>query len=273
VNAGEGGLNRYAEQAGGRAVLYRECERVTGGNPVFATSGITGSVGNGSVALWGEILSARRSGSHEFRLWPFEVELDEVPGSGVLEIAESYPRACYAVALAPSLPSQPRALSKTDPDERRVRLKEPSSASWLSDKAVELDGLEWAKAGEDDFDALMQAAALVRMVDSEIPLSSHLADPVWEGGILGTGGLLLREPSPVRSGHRRARPSRSGSNRRASPKRCPSPGCSKVFRSGRLGWDAHVGSTSLHPDWEPTLASPEQRKSAFRAQFFDWFED
>jgi hypothetical protein len=30
----------------------------------------------------------------------------------------------------------------------------------------------------------MQAAALVRMVDAGIPLSSHLTDPTWEGGIL-----------------------------------------------------------------------------------------
>ena len=46
-----------------------------------------------------------------------------------------------------------------------------------------------------------------------------------------------------------------------------------------VGWvfahygDAHVGSTSLHPDWEPTLDSPEQRKSAFREQFSEWLED
>jgi hypothetical protein len=57
--------------------------------------------------------------------------------------------------------------------------------------AVELGGLERAEAGEDDFNAVMQAAALVRMLDSGIPLSSHLADPTWEGGILGTGGLVL----------------------------------------------------------------------------------
>lgn len=29
----------------------------------------------------------------------------------------------------------------------------------------------------------------------------------------------------------------------------------------------------LAQDGEPTLVSPEQRKSAFRAQFSDWFED
>jgi hypothetical protein len=274
VNAGEGGLKRYIERAGARAVLYRQCERVTGGNPVFATSGIPGSVGSGSGALWREILGARRAGRQELRLWPFEVELDEVPRSGVLAIAESYPRACYAVALAPSLPSQPRALAKTKSAERRARVEDLKSAQWVREQGIQLGGLERAEAGADDFDALMQVAALVRMMDSGIPLSSHLSDPAWEGGILGTGGLVLGEPSPVRSGPRRAGHSRSRSgSRTASPKECPIPGCPKVFRSGRLGWDAHVGSMSRHPDWEPTLVSPEQRKSAFRAQFSDWFED
>ena len=204
VNVGEGGLQRYVERAGGRAVLYRQCERVTGGNPVFATSGIPGSVGSGSTALWREILSARRSGSQEIHLWPFELELDEVPDSGVLAMAESYPRACYGVALAASLPIPPRSIAKTDPDERQAGVKDLRSAPWVQERGVQLSGLELAEAGEDDFDALMQAAALVRMVDSGIPLSSHLADPVWEGGVLGTGGLVLGEPSEARSGPRQA---------------------------------------------------------------------
>ncbi len=114
----------------------------------------------------------------------------------------------------------------------------------------------------------------MRMVDSGIPLSSHLADPAWEGGILGTGGLVLREPPPPRSRPTRARQVRSQRGSRAgSPKKCPIDGCEKVFRCGRSGWDAHVGSTSLHPDWEPTLVSLEKQKSAFRKQFSDWFED
>ena len=69
VNAGEAGFNRYVERAGGRAVLYRQCERVTGGKPVFAASGIPGSVGSGSAALWSEILGARQSARREVRLW------------------------------------------------------------------------------------------------------------------------------------------------------------------------------------------------------------
>jgi 8-oxo-dGTP diphosphatase len=274
VNAGKGGLTRYVERAGGRAVFYRECDRVTGGNPVFATSGIPGTVGSGSAALWREVLSARRSEQPEFRLWPFEIELDEVPDSGTIVIAESYPRACYAVALAPNLPSEPFSIAKTNRGERRVRLNELSDAPWVREQAVELEGLEWAEETEDDFDALMQAAALTRMTGSEIPLTPHLADSAWEGGILGTGGLEIRQPGMPRSRPSRARRPQSKRQPRGGPgKHCPIEGCPMVFRSGRLGWDAHVGSASIHPEWEPTLVSPEDRKSAFREQFSKWFEE
>lgn len=75
---------------------------------------------------------------------------------------------------------------------------------------------------EDDFDALMQAAGLVRMVHSGTPLSSRLTDSTWEGGILGTGGLLLREPAPVRARPARAQRPRSKSRSSAvSPKQRP----------------------------------------------------
>jgi hypothetical protein len=274
VNAGKGGLPRYVERAGGRGALYRECDRVTGGKPVFATSGIPGTVGSGSVSLWRDILAARRAGNREFRLWPFEVELDEVPNSGIVAVAESYPRACYAAALAPTLPSELLSIAKTSLDERRTRLSELSTAPWVREHAVELAGLNWAEKTEDDFDALMQAAALIRMVDSEIPLSSYLADPAWEGGILATGGLVIREPAFPRSRSARARkPQSEREGRAGSLKHCPIEGCQMVFRSGRLGWDAHAGSVSMHPEWEPTLVSAEDRKSAFREQFPHWFEE
>ena len=199
VNAGEGGLTRFIEAAGGRAVLYRELERGTGGKTVFATSGIPGTVGSGSVALWREILGARRSGEKDFYVWPFEVDLEAIPSCGFPVIAESYPRACYAVALASELPSQSVSLAKTNQNERITRLKELTGARWVRAQGVGLDGIEWAERSEDDFDALMQAAALVRMIDSGVSPSCHLVDPIWEGGILGTGGLVLRGPGRSRS--------------------------------------------------------------------------
>jgi len=273
VNPGEGGFTRYVEAAGGRAVLFREVERVTGGKTVFAASGIPGTVGSGSATLWREILAARRSGTKCFRIWPYEVELEEISSSGSPVVAESYPRACYAVALAPVLPTRRRHLAKTKRDERVARLEELSGANWLREQGVNIEGIEWAVETEDDFDALMQAAALVRMMDSEIPLSTHLIDPTWEGGILGTGGLVLREPNRTRSrstGKRKPPPKNTA--QAPSPKTCPIDGCRMIFKSGRLGWDAHVGSMRTHPNWESSLESPEERKTAFRVQFPSWFK-
>jgi hypothetical protein len=51
---------------------------------------------------------------------------------------------------------------------------------------------------------LFQAAANVRLIESSTPLSSSLVDARWEGGILGTGGVVLEPP---RVG-RRAAPSK-----------------------------------------------------------------
>ncbi|MAE69657.1 MAG: hypothetical protein CME06_04205 [Gemmatimonadetes bacterium] len=273
VDRGEGGLNRYIESAGGRATVFRQLERITGGKTVFVISGIRGAVGGGSIALWREILAVRRSGTQAFRIWPFEVELSEVQSTGCPVIAESYPRACYAVALAPNVPANLLPLSKTDASERTIRLAELREAAWLKAAGVTVTGTEWAERSEDDFDALMQAAALVRLVSSNVPLSTYLVDPTWEGGILGTGGIIPREPGVPgsRSQRRRNSPSALAPTVR-SIKRCPIEGCTKAFQSGRLGWDAHVGSLRIHPDWEPRLLSPEERKDAFRRQFGDWFE-
>ncbi|HPG28583.1 MAG TPA: (deoxy)nucleoside triphosphate pyrophosphohydrolase, partial [Myxococcota bacterium] len=75
VAKGDGGLTRFIERAGGRSGVLRQIERATGAKPVFALSGIPGTVGSGSVALWRELLAVRRSGGAPFALWPFEVEL------------------------------------------------------------------------------------------------------------------------------------------------------------------------------------------------------
>jgi hypothetical protein len=53
---------------------------------------------------------------------------------------------------------------------QRARVEELRRAPWVRERGVQLGGLEWAEAGDDDFNALMQAAALVRMVDSGTPL-------------------------------------------------------------------------------------------------------
>lgn len=199
VPAGPGGLTLFLDHAGGRAVLYRQLERATGARPVFVRSGIPGTVGSGSIALWRELLAARRARPDRFRIWPFEVELDALPSARCIAIAESYPRACYAVALSDALPTGIVAVAKGDPRARRRGLDALREADWVRGRSVEITGFDAAEASADDFDALMQAIALARLVDARIPLAAPLVDPVWEGGILGTGGLTIGAPRVTRS--------------------------------------------------------------------------
>lgn len=52
--------------------------------------------------------------------------------------------------------------------------------------------------------------------------------------------------------------------------RCPIGGCTKVFRGSRGGWDAHVASPRIHPDWHPDIIDGRERKECFKAEYPDW---
>ncbi len=52
--------------------------------------------------------------------------------------------------------------------------------------------------------------------------------------------------------------------------RCPIRGCTKVFHGSRGGWDAHVASHRIHPDWHPDVTDGKERKERFRAEYPDW---
>ena len=51
---------------------------------------------------------------------------------------------------------------------------------------------------------------------------------------------------------------------------CPIPGCTKVFRGTRGGWDAHVASWRMHPYWHPDVTDGEERKRRFRREYPRW---
>lgn len=180
VEKGTGGLGRFVRAAARAGVeLRREVEQQTGAKSVFAL-GIPGQVGPAAQALWCEISEARRHG-WAFAVWPFETSL---PGAGVV-VAEIYPRAAYGVALAQRLPAPPRWLAKTKPAVRVQALDELVSSDWIGSLSVRLSGLEHALGSENDFDALVTAAAVLRLVLDERPLAtSERVDPVAEGGIL-----------------------------------------------------------------------------------------
>ncbi len=190
-----GGRNAYRDVARGAGVeLRRSIEVLTGGNPVFITSGIPGSVGSGAVALWTEMLEAERAGM-PFNVWPFDgVTLADAPAAGVPTIAETYPRALYAVALddRPASERQRLRVAKTDAGVRTGAVLDLQKRPWIRDLGVRLDALNLAAASEDHFDAMVAAAGLLRAILAGEGLwhPDHVC-PTAEGGMVGTGAIDL----------------------------------------------------------------------------------
>jgi hypothetical protein len=143
-----------------------------------------------------------------------------------------------------------------------------------------------AMADENQFDALVTAAGLLRLVLEGEPLSSPtFEDPVAEGGILGTGTTNFDLPEidfgPV-GGIRSERPLAAHRELRAAKPMpyampglsyaCPIPGCCKIFNGSRGGWDGHVGAFRMHPNWQPHIRDHGDRLKAFRTEYKGFFD-
>ena len=296
VPPGDGGLGSYVNAAARVDVdLYRGIDKMTGAKALFIKSGIPGSVGSATCALWQELaplLTAERS----FAVWPFEGELSALLRATPIVVGEIYPRAAYATALldAPPASRPPLVVAKTDARVRCEAIAVLRRAGWARRLGVSFENLAEAEANEDDFDACLTAAALLRCVLEGAPLCPpHVHSAAIEGGMLGTGSVDLRLPSQTFAtpGRERsqARPmvrrawhprepglesaGATGSDPRAGAKvfPCPIAGCAKVFRGSRGGWDAHVGSPRLHPHWHPELRAAEDRKRRFETEFPGFF--
>jgi hypothetical protein len=185
VPAGRGALTAFQERAG--FDLMRSVDRRCQSNPPFAVSGIPGTVGSGTRALWRELaplLRARR----DFRVWPFEGSLQTLLAARGIALAELYPALAYAVALRPSLPARRLRVAKTRPGPRAEVLRRLAAAPWVARHGVGLEALATAQASEDHFDALVSAAAVLRLALEGLAIDEPGADdPVAEGGILLTG--------------------------------------------------------------------------------------
>ena len=182
------GARRSFVQAAGFDLL-RGVDRQCRGNPAFVVSGVPGSVGSATRALWQELAPMLES-KRAFRVWPFEGELDRLLRETPITVGEMYPRIAYAVAVAEELPARSEAPRRKD--RRSVReawLSRLQSASWIHGGGVTIADVASALASEDDFDALFTAAALLRCVVENVPLPAHLVDGRAEGGILGTEGV------------------------------------------------------------------------------------
>jgi hypothetical protein len=284
VPGGEGGLTSYRVAADRMGVaLYRSIDRLTKAKSLFAKSGIPGSVGSAACALWRD-LGTRLAQSRSFRVWPFEGDLELLLRSAPVVIGEIYPRAAYATALldTPATVRPPLAVAKTDVTVRGYAIKVLQRAEWVRALSVSIEDIEAAEANEDDFDACLTAAALLRCVLEEVPLCPAILNSAQaEGGMLGTAAINLRLPEQTfraeHGGEHRSRASRGSAKRRVEVRgaprtfRCPIEGCEKVYEGTRGGWDGHVGSARIHPRWHPELTSVEARKRHFEIEFPDFF--
>lgn len=280
VPKGKGAFLSFVAAAGGRARFWRRVEERTRANPVFALSGIPGTVGSGSRALWRELSRCMDVDERDFAVWPFEGVLHDAFERAPIVLAEVYPRAAYALALCDALPVAPVHVAKTKPSARAAALRMLHDARWPAEIGLAVAGLDRAAANEDYFDALMTALALTRLAASGRLGESDFSDPICEGDILGVAALDFQGRTLTITGARESRPvqmpKRAPACReeRGAPAReilCPIADCRHAFTGGRGGWDAHVGSYRRHPAWHPELRDAEDRRSRFRIEFADWF--
>ena len=193
VREGEGGLRCFTEKVDDR--FLRRIDAATGAKPLFAASGIPGTVGSATRDFWKELIP-RLVGERDFAIWPFEESLSSPRSGQGIVLAESYPALAYAAALAENLPTGRIRLGKTNPDERNCACDLLAQAEWVDVNRVDLGELGPVRASDDDFDAHITAAAVLRCFIEDIPLANRdWIDPDVEGSMLLAGAV-----DPARQG-------------------------------------------------------------------------
>ncbi len=273
--------------------LNRETEQGLGANSPLIVSGLPGTVGSGSRALWEEMVECLKVDPNlENAFWPFAGRLDNLLASRQIIIAEIYPKACYGLALADDLPANLVTIAKT---KAPARAKAISMLLERLDSDLQVEAIDLCYGSEDDFDAMISVVALHRLLGSPLALREPRSPDHIEGDILGrwaiepgkgvniSGNGAPTPRGPQKPGGKieaaREQPAfdrpflqSNFQSRQSEGRRCPIPGCSKQYKVGRLGWDAHVGSIRSHPGWHPEETDGERRKILFRNEYPEFFE-
>lgn len=192
VGKGPGGLTSFTGKTGDN--LHRSLAAATTAKPIFAVSGIPGSVGSGTREIWRELVPMLKE-PRDFAVWPFEGDAEfGHPEHGIL-LAETYPGLAYGAVLADVLPTARLAIAKRNEGQRIAACKRFAAANWVRESRVGLPDLEPAQAGEDDFDALFTAAAVLRCAVENLPI----VFPQWIDSKV-EGSMLLAGPvDPARN--------------------------------------------------------------------------
>ena len=282
VGKGKGGRTGFTGRY--RDGFLRRIDCATGAKPVFAVSGMPGTVGWGTITLWKELIPLL-AGKRDFAVWPFEGELPELLSRRRIVLAETYPGLAYAAALADTLPASQLKVAKTKPDPREHVCALLQATPWVRRLGVDLGDLEPVRKDEDAFDSHLTAAAVLRCglegralcddkwIDTRAAGAMLLAGPV--DPLQRARTLPTRRPAVVKFS---SKPAKQPALRLETAKpsaraaySCPIPGCSKVFTVTRGGWDAHVASRGKHPDWHPDVTDPDDRKRMFKTEYGHWF--
>jgi hypothetical protein len=289
VPPGPGSLTSFKKKADDG--FLRRIDRATGAKPLFIVSGVPGTVGSGTRDFWRELSSCLAS-DRDFRVWPFDGPLPEALSTIGIVLVETYPGLAYAAALADDLPTERLAIGKTRPEARNRACDLLAKAAWIDTCDADLGHLSSARRDEDDFDALLTAAAVLRChLDGTPIVDEEWIDPVAEGSMLLAGPVdparkskaLSRSSSgPVQpdlrsetpggpTAKQRLRGSQQPRDRQQTYYECPIPSCEKVFHGSRSGWDAHVEYLHIHLNWYPAISGRVERKAKFREEYADWF--
>lgn len=213
---------RVAKGKGGRSSFtaryedgFLRCiDKATGAKPLFAVSGIPGTVGSGTRELWKGLIPLL-AGEREFAVWPFEGELSELLSRRGVVLAEAYPGLAYAAALADDLPTGRLRVAKTRPEGRERVCELLQATRWVRHFGVDLGDLEPVQKNDDAFDSHLTAAAVLRCVLE----GRALCDREWIDTTAG-GGMLLAGPVDPR---RRARNLPDHPDVDAQVELCPRP--------------------------------------------------
>jgi hypothetical protein len=196
IPKGKGSLKAFEQAAAKQGIaLRRNIDCRTYAKSVFAM-GIPGQVACAAQELWREMANATWH-VRGYKFWPFDGSLEKLLSRPGVIVAEIYPATAYATAIddvqqqlfspygVGIRPKRRFRVVKSSPLERKAATTALRRSVWTWDSHVALQNLERAEDNEDDFDACMTAAALLRLVLEKRPLANReLLDPVSEGGIL-----------------------------------------------------------------------------------------
>ena len=269
VTPGADARNRLFRAMRDRGVEpLRDVDTVTAAKSAFILSGIPGSVGSSVVDLWPALpgILANRPGG--IRWWPFDQAQPETGAAGIV-LAEIYPRALYASALASEPPPLRARLSiaKGDRRCRRAAIEALLAQDWVRQNGVRFEDAEPEAITEDPFDALLSAAGALRCVLEGTPLGWAGSDP-FEGGIVGLDSLNLSLPERTfRCGSTDERPSGRPPSRRSEPSgKADSP----FLQRPAVDWIASNDLAFAIPD--PFPVSPGHTLVVTRRLVPTWFE-